>query len=67
MEQSLKNNYFINIREDIQRFSQLVNDFKEKGYDAEDIIQEYLRSMSLKLDIKTNERIVSDLQHQIGK
>ncbi|MGN6349275.1 MAG: hypothetical protein ACTHLL_05965, partial [Candidatus Nitrosocosmicus sp.] len=67
LERSLKENYSINIREDIQSFSQLVNNFKEKGYDAEDIIQEYLRSMSIKLEIKTNERIVNDLQNQIGQ
>ncbi|MGN6622644.1 MAG: hypothetical protein ACTHKK_00695, partial [Candidatus Nitrosocosmicus sp.] len=65
LEQSLKENYFIDIREDIQNFSHLVNDFKEKGYDAEDIIQEYLRSMSLKLELKTNEDKVRDLQNQI--
>ncbi|MGN6614456.1 MAG: hypothetical protein ACTHKC_05390, partial [Candidatus Nitrosocosmicus sp.] len=61
----LKENYSINIRENIQNFSQLINDFKEKGYDAEDIIQEYLRSMSLKLELKTNEDKVRDLQNQI--
>ena len=65
LEQSLKQNYSINIRDDIQNFSRLINDFKEKGYDAEDIIQEYLRSMSLKLEIKTNEGRVNDLQNQI--
>jgi hypothetical protein len=67
LEQSLKENYSINIKEDIQSFSQLINDFKEKGYDAETIIQEYLRSMSLKLNLKTNEDRVNDLQNQIGK
>ena len=67
LEQSLQQNYFINIREDIQGFSQLINDFKEKGYDAESIIQEYLRSLSLKLNIKTNEERIRDLQNQIGK
>jgi hypothetical protein len=67
LEQSLKENYSINIREDIQSFSQLLNDFREKGYDAETIIQEYLRSMSLKLNLKTNEDRVNDLQNQIGK
>jgi hypothetical protein len=67
LEQSLKENYSINIREDIQSFSQLINDFKDKGYDAEDIIQEYLRSLSLKLELITNENRVRDLQTQIGQ
>jgi hypothetical protein len=30
LEQSLKQNYNINLREDIQSFSNLINDFKEK-------------------------------------
>lgn len=67
LEQSLKENYSINIREDIQSLSQLINDFKEKGYDAEDIIQEYLRSLSLKLEIKTNENRVREIQNRIGQ
>ena len=31
LEQSLQQNYNIDIKEDIQSFSQLINDFKEKG------------------------------------
>jgi len=55
LEQSLQQNYNIDIKEDIQSFSQLINDFKEKGYDANEIIQEYLKSLSVKLELKTNE------------
>ena len=55
LEQSLQQNYNIDIKEDIQTFSQLINDFKEKGYDANEIIQEYLKSLSVKLELKTNE------------
>ena len=55
MEQSLQQNYNIDIKEYIQSFSQLINDFKEKGYDANEIIQEYLKSLSVKLELKTNE------------
>jgi len=52
LEQSLQKNYNINIKEDIQSFCQIINDFKEKGYCADDKIQEYSRSLSLKLEIK---------------
>ena len=55
LEEMLWNNYSIKIKDDIQRLSQLINDFKEDGYHAHKIIQEYLKSLSLKLYIKTDE------------
>jgi hypothetical protein len=60
----LWNNYSIKIKDDIQRFSHLINDFKEHGYHAHKIIQEYLRSLSLKLMISTNEAEIATLSKQ---
>ena len=54
LEKALRENHSINIKEDIQSFSQLIKDFEEHGYDANEIIQEYLRSLSVKLQIKTH-------------
>ena len=62
----LWNNYSIKIKDDIQRFSQLINDFKEHGYDDHEIIQEYLKSLSLKLYINTNEAEIATLSKQKG-
>jgi len=67
LEQSLQQNYNIDIKEDIQSFCQLVNDFKEKGYDANAIIQEYLKSLSVKNELKTNEDKIQSLQIQISQ
>ena len=67
LEQSLQQNYNIDIKKDIQSFSKLINDFKQKGYYAEDILQEYLKSLSLKLEIKTNEDKIQSLQGQISQ
>ena len=45
-------------------FSQLINDFKEHGYDAAEIIKEYLKSLSIKLEIKTHESHITKLSEQ---
>jgi len=67
LEQSLKQNHNINLREDIPSFSKLINDFKEKGFYADAILQEYLKSLSLKLELKTNEDKIRSLQGQISQ
>ena len=64
LEKALRENHSINIKEDIQSFSQLIKDFKEHGYDANEIIQEYLRSLSIKLEIKTHTADLQSLQSQ---
>jgi hypothetical protein len=64
LEKALRENHSINIREDILSFSQLINDFKEHGYDVEEIIQEYLKSLSIKLEIKTHKAEMQSLQNQ---
>ena len=64
LEKALRENYSIKIKEEIQSFSQLINDFKEHGYDAYEIIQEYLRSLSIKLEIKTYTADIQSLEKQ---
>ncbi len=64
LEKELWDNYAIKIKDDIQGFSQLINDFREHGYDALEIIKEYLKSLSIKLDIKTYEANIESLQNQ---
>ena len=64
LEKALRENHSINIKEDIQGFSQLIKDFGEHGYDANEIIHEYLRSLSIKLEIKTHTADLQSLQNQ---
>jgi hypothetical protein len=64
LKRKLLENYDIKIEDDIQGFSQLINDFKEHGYDAAEIIKEYLRSLSIKLEIKTHESHITKLSEQ---
>jgi len=67
LEQSLRQNYNIEMKQDIQSFCQLINDFKEKGYSVDAIVQEYLKSISLKGEVKTNEDKIQFLQGQISQ
>jgi hypothetical protein len=64
LKRKLLENYAIKIEDDIQGFSQLINDFKEHGYDAAEIIKEYLRSLSIKMEIKTHESHITKLSEQ---
>jgi hypothetical protein len=64
LKRNLLENHAIKIEDDIQGFSQLINDFKEHGYDAAEIIKEYLRSLSIKLEIKTHESHITKLSEQ---
>ncbi|MGN6630498.1 MAG: hypothetical protein ACTHKJ_11620, partial [Candidatus Nitrosocosmicus sp.] len=64
LKKDLWENYSIAIEDDIQDFSKLVSDFKEHGYDAHQIIKEYLRSLSIKLEIKTIESHIATLSVQ---
>ena len=64
LKRELLENYAIKIEDDIQGFSQLINDFKEHGYDATEIIKEYLRSLSIKLEIKTHESQITNTLNQ---
>ena len=48
----------------MQSFSQLIKDFEGHGYDANEITQEYLRSLSVKLQIKTHTADLQSLQNQ---
>ena len=55
LEIELKKNHDINLKDDILSFSQVIDDFKGHGYKAHEIINEYLKPRSLKLDIATKE------------
>ena len=62
LEKALLEGYSIHIKNEIERFSHLINDFKEHGYDAYKIIQEYTRSLSIKLEIETEQGKLRGLQ-----
>ena len=54
LEIELKKNHDINLKDDILSFSQVIGDFKGHGYKAHEIINEYLKPRSLKLEIETD-------------
>ena len=56
LESNLKDYDDINLKDDILSFSQVIDDFKGHGYKAHEIINEYLRPRSLKLEIETDKR-----------
>ncbi len=55
LKKELWEKHSIKIDDDIQNFSYFIHDFKERAYDANEIIKEYLKSISLKAQIITNE------------
>ncbi|MGN6630112.1 MAG: hypothetical protein ACTHKJ_09620 [Candidatus Nitrosocosmicus sp.] len=65
LEKELLKNYSINIRQDIQSFSRLVNNFKEKGYDFNIIAEEYSKSISIGKQIYVKESALLSLENQI--
>jgi hypothetical protein len=66
LEKNLHDVYGISIRDDIENFAHLINDFKDHGYDATEIINEYLKSLSLKLTINTDETKLEEIRGQIA-
>jgi hypothetical protein len=48
----------------ICEYSKIINDFKEHGYNATKILKGYLRSLSIKLEIKTHQANIGSLQNQ---
>jgi hypothetical protein len=64
LESTLWETFSIKLKDDIFSFCQLIKDFKEKGYDAHKIIKEYLKSLSIKLEIKTCEADIATLSNQ---
>ncbi len=64
LKKELWENHYIKIEDDIQNFSYLINDFKEHGYRADEIIKEYLKSFSLKAQIMTLESHITKLSEQ---
>lgn len=64
LKKELWDNHNIIIEDDIQGFAKLINDFEIHGYDATKIINEYMKALSLELEIKSNEDKVQALQKQ---
>ena len=64
LKRELWENYSIAIELDIKGFSHLISEFKEHGYDVHQIIKEYLRSLSIKSEIKTLESHIVILSNQ---
>lgn len=64
LKRELWENYSITIEHDIKGFSKIISDFKERGYDAHQIIKEYQRSLSIKSEIKTLESHIINLSNQ---
>jgi hypothetical protein len=64
LEKKLKEYHDINLKDDILGFSQVIDDFKGHGYKAHEIINEYLKPRSLKLDIDTKEAHIRVLSEQ---
>ena len=64
LEIELKKNHDINLKDDILSFSQVIDDFKGHGYKAHEIINEYLKPRSLKLNTATKEAHIRSLSEQ---
>ena len=64
LESKLKQYHDINLKDDILSFSQVIDDFKGHGFKAHEIINEYLKPRSLKLDIATKEAHIRSLSEQ---
>jgi hypothetical protein len=64
LEKKLKEYHDINLKDDILGFSQVIDDFKQHGFNAHEIINEYLKPRSLKLDISTKEAHIRVLSEQ---
>ena len=64
LKRELWENYSITLEHEIKNFSHLISDFKEHRYDAHQIIKEYLRSLSIKSEIKTLESHIVILSNQ---
>jgi cell division protein FtsB len=64
LKKELWENHYIKIEDNIQNFSYLINDFKEHGYRTDEIIKEYLKSISLKAQIITYEDNLQSMHKQ---
>ena len=64
LKKELEDTYDINIEQDIQDFAKLISDFKKYGYEAIEIINEYNRVLSIRLEIETKEAEIKTIQNQ---
>ena len=64
LKKELYDRHSIKMEEDIESFAQVINDFKNHSYDASEIIKEYSRLLSARLEIKTTQADLESLQRQ---
>jgi predicted nucleic acid-binding Zn-ribbon protein len=64
LEKKIEEYHDINLKDDILGFSQVIDDFKQHRFNAGEIINEYLKPRSLKLDIATKEAHIRVLSEQ---
>jgi hypothetical protein len=64
LKKVLRDAHDIDIDEAITEVANIIHDFKENGYDAARIFEEYISSQSLKWAISENEKKIKELQEQ---
>jgi hypothetical protein len=64
LKKELYERHSIKMEDDIENFAQAINDFKNHSYDAIEIIKEYSRLLSARLEIKTTQADLESLQRQ---
>jgi hypothetical protein len=64
LKKELYDRHSIKMEEDVESFAQVINDFKNHSYDAIEIIKEYSRLLSARLEIKTTQADLESLQRQ---
>jgi hypothetical protein len=64
LKKEIYDRHNIKIEEDVERFAQVISDFKNHGYDAIEIIKEYSGLSSVRLEIRTTQADLDSLQTQ---
>lgn len=67
LENILKNDCHIDLRKDLEPFTKVFYDFKEKGYNVTSIVHLYEKASKLEWDIKTNENQIQALNNQLSE
>jgi hypothetical protein len=65
VDKNLKENCNIDLKTEVESFANLVNSFKEKGYDIRSIFDEYSRSAGLKWEITQKQSQIQSQQQSI--
>ena len=67
LENILRNDCDINLRKDLEPFTKVFYDFKEKGYNVTSIVHLYEKASKIEWDIKTNENQIQGLNNQLSE